>query len=64
MSQHHNIHKYTYPYGKIHSQIHYVMMDKRQHSGVGGVRSFSGADCGTDYYLIAAEVRKRLSVRK
>jgi hypothetical protein len=28
------------------------------------VRSFSGADCDTDHYLLVAKVRERLAVSK
>jgi len=28
------------------------------------VRSFKGADCNTDHYLVVAEVRERLAVSK
>jgi hypothetical protein len=28
------------------------------------VRSFRGADCDTDYYLVVAKVRERLAVSK
>ena len=28
------------------------------------LRSFRGADCDTDYYLVVAKVRERLAVRK
>jgi hypothetical protein len=28
------------------------------------VRSFRGADCGTDHYLVVARIRERLAVSK
>jgi hypothetical protein len=41
-----------------------VILTRRQHSSILDVRSFTGADCDTDHYLVVAKVRKRLTVRK
>jgi len=66
MFPHQNIHKYTwtYPDGKTHNQIDHVLIDRRWHSSVLDVRSFRGADCDTDHYLVIAKVRERLAVGK
>jgi hypothetical protein len=48
----------------MHNQIDYVLTDKRQHSYVVDVLSFTGSDCDTDHYLVVEKVRKRLSVSK
>jgi len=63
---HRNIHKYawTYPDGKTYNQIDHVLIDRRWHSSIQGVRSFRGADCDTDHYLVIANFRKRLAVGK
>ena len=61
MFLHRNIHKYTWtsPDGKTHNQI-----DRRWHSSILDVRSFSEADCDTSHYLVVAKVRERLAVGK
>jgi len=61
-----NIHIYTwtYPYGETHNQIDHVLIGRRWHSSVLDVRSFRGADCDTDHYLVIANVRERLAVGK
>jgi hypothetical protein len=66
MLPHRNIHKYTWtsPDGKTHNQIDHVVIDRRWHSSVLDVRSFRGADCDTDHYLVIAKVRERLAVGK
>jgi hypothetical protein len=40
------------------------LIDRRWHSSILDVRSFRGADCDTDHYLVVAKVRERLAVRK
>jgi len=66
MFPHRNIHKYTWPSpdGRTHNQIDHILIDRRWHSSVLDVRSFTGAVCGTDHYLVIANVRERLAVGK
>jgi len=66
MFPHRNIHKYTWtsPDGQTHKHIDHVLIDRRWHSSILDVRSFRGADCDTDHYLLVAKVRERLAVRK
>jgi hypothetical protein len=63
---HRNIHKYTWtpPDGKTHNQIDHILVDRRRHSNVLDARSFRGADCDSDHYLMVAKVRERLAVNK
>jgi endonuclease/exonuclease/phosphatase family metal-dependent hydrolase len=55
-------HTWTAPYGVTHNQIDHVLIDKRRHSNILYVRSFRGANCDTDHYLVVAKLRERISV--
>jgi hypothetical protein len=45
-------HNWTSPDGITHNQINHVLIEKRRHSNILDVRSFRGADCDTDHYLV------------
>ena len=59
-----NKHTWTSPDGKMHNQIDHILIDRRRQSSILDVRSFRGADCDTDHYLVVAKVRERLAVSK
>jgi arginine utilization protein RocB len=61
-----NIHTYTWTSteGNTHNHIDHVLIGRRRHSSILDVRSFRGADCHTDQYVIVAIVRERLAVSK
>jgi hypothetical protein len=40
------------------------LIDRRRLSSILDIRSFRGADCDTDHYLVVAKFRERLAVRK
>jgi hypothetical protein len=66
MFPHRSIHKYTWtsPDGQIHNQINHVLIDSRRYSSILHLRSFRGADCDTDHYLVVAKIKERLAVGK
>jgi len=39
-----------------------MLIDRRLDSSIFNVRSFRGADCDTDHYLVVAKVREKLTV--
>jgi hypothetical protein len=61
MFRHRSVQKYTWtsPDGKTHNQIDHILIDR-----ILDVRSFRGADCDSDHYLVVAKVRERLAVSK
>jgi hypothetical protein len=63
MFPHRNIHIYTWTSPDVKTHNH-VLIDRRCHSSILDVRSFRGADCDTDHYLVVAKVRERLEVSK
>jgi len=50
--------------GKTHNHTDHVWTDRRWHHSLLNVRSFRGADCNTDHYMVFARVRVRPAVRK
>ncbi|KAJ4439470.1 hypothetical protein ANN_07594 [Periplaneta americana] len=63
---HKDIHKYTWtsPDGLTHNQIDHILIDKRRHTSIVDIRTFRGADCNSDHYLVIGELRERLPVAK
>jgi hypothetical protein len=51
-------------HGKVYNQTDHVLIGKRHHSNIVDARSFRGADCDTNYYVMLADVRQGLSVSK
>jgi hypothetical protein len=50
--------------GKPTNQIDHILVDRRRHSNILDVRSYTAADCDSDHYLAMAKVRERLAVNK
>jgi hypothetical protein len=40
------------------------LIDRRRNSNLLDVRSFRGADCDSDHYLVVSKIRERLAVSK
>ena len=66
MFLHRDIHKHTWtsPDEKTHNQIDHILTDRSRQSSILDVRSFRGADCDTDHYLVVAKIRERSTVSK
>jgi len=66
MFPHQNVYRYTWtsPERRTHNKIDHILIDRRWHSSVLGVRSFMGSDCDTDHCLVVAKFRESLAVSK
>jgi len=66
MFPHRNIYKFTWtsPDGKTHNHIAHILIERRWHSSILDVQSFTGVECDTDHFLVVAKVRVRLAVSK
>jgi hypothetical protein len=66
MFPNHIIRKYarTSPDGNTHNQIDHILVERRNHWNILGVRPYRAADCDNDHYLVVAKVRERLAVNK
>ena len=63
---HRDIYKHTWisPDGLTTNQIDYVLIDKRHASNILDVRSYRGANCNSDQYLIKIKYRSRIRNQK
>jgi hypothetical protein len=48
----------------MHSQIDHILIDRRRQSSILDLRSFRGADCVTDHYLVVEKLRENLAVHE
>ena len=60
--QHRSVHKKTWksPNGTIQNEIDFICMNKRWKTAVNDVRTFRGADVGSDHHLIKAKIKIKL----
>ena len=55
---------WTSPDGLTHNQYYHILIDTRRHFGIIVIRSFRGADCDSDHYLVNEKLKEKLSVAK
>lgn len=58
-----DIHKWTWttPDDRSHNQIDHVLIEKRGASSIKNVRTYRGADCDSDHYLVNVHFRCRIA---
>jgi hypothetical protein len=63
---HKDIHKMTWrsPDGRKLNQIDHIMIDGRHISNLIDVRTYKGANCDSEHFLVTAKVRARISKSK
>ena len=47
-----------------HNKTDHTLIDRRWHSSIPDVRSFTRADCNNDHHLLVANVREGLAISK
>ena len=64
--QHKKIHKNTWrsPNGYVFNEIDYICISNKWRRALRDVRTYRGADIGTDHYLVAAKIQLRLKTAK
>jgi endonuclease/exonuclease/phosphatase family metal-dependent hydrolase len=60
------IYKWTWtsPGGRYHNQIDHVLIEKRGASSIMNVRSYRGANCDSDHYMVVATYRSRIATNR
>ena len=63
---HKNIHKRTWttPDGRSHNQIDHILIKQRFRRSLQDVRSYRGADCDSDHYLVVANIKVKLKMER
>jgi hypothetical protein len=63
---HRDINKYTWtsPDGTTHNQIDHVLVERRNASNIMDIRTYRGADCGSDHHLVEVVYRCRTRAQK
>lgn len=64
MFSHKNIHKGTWmsPDGSYSNQIDHILVNKRFANNIMDVKTYRGADCDFDHFLVAGNLRVKLKI--